>query len=418
MTFSDAIGMRSAQQRWETLPLRSFLLQSKETGRGELPLLGVSLHPGVRLRQEGDGRPAPSEELSLYKLVQPGDVVMNRLGKPHGSVGVSEWRGITSPAYWVMNVVRSIADPRFVHHLLRARHMIAEYERRGKYLPPNQFDISWDQFRSIEVRLPPLEEQRRIADFLDVEISRLGRIAHAQSHVIRLLSERQTTAIDLRLDELYQTSPTVPARRVIDNVEQGSSPQCDTTAAVGEEWGVLKVSCLRPGVFIEGENKRVGDEYLPNRRHEVREGDVLITRANTPDLVGSVAVVPAVRRHLLLSDKIFRVKLSPAIDREYFSLVARGGQIRLRSAAASNGASQSMANLRFEEVKAWPIPMPSLDVQRQVVDEFADQARVIGSTLQTIDRHLALLNERRQALVTAAVTGQIDVTAARGVGVS
>jgi type I restriction enzyme, S subunit len=135
---------------WRRTQLRSFLTRRRRSARTDLPLLSVNLPHGVVPRFEGDGRPAPSEDLSNYQLVEKGDLVMNQLGKPHGALGVSQYVGIISPAYFVATI-GSDAEPRFIHHLLRTRLYISEYERRGKFMPPSQFDISWEDFRSTQL---------------------------------------------------------------------------------------------------------------------------------------------------------------------------------------------------------------------------------------------------------------------------
>lgn len=74
-----------------------------------------------------------------------------------------------------------------------------------------------------------------------------------------------------------------------------------------------------------------------------------------------------------------------------------------------------MVNLRFEEIKEWQIPAVSLLEQRRVVDLITRSQAAVMDLKSKVDRRLALLVERRQALITAAVTGQIDVTTARPV---
>ncbi|MGX1853037.1 restriction endonuclease subunit S [Streptomyces sp. NPDC055299] len=276
--------------------------------------------------------------------------------------------------------------------------------------------INLDVAREIEVPLPSLLEQRRIADFLDAETSRIDRLLALQTTVLERLDERESAIVDLAIDELIDRVGTTPFRRFIAAMDQGTSPQCDAVPASDDEWGVLKVSCLRPGSFFPDQNKRLPEGVAPDARNEVREGDVLITRANTPQLVGSTAVVPAVRRKLLLSDKIFRVGLSSLLDAHYVAWIARGSRVRSFSSASSNGASQSMANIRFEEVKEWPIPHIDLPEQKRVVAEL-DRSRMQTEALRSrITRQLTLLAERRQALITAAVTGQFDVSTSSGRG--
>lgn len=173
---------------WLPTQLRSFLYRRREANRPDLSLLSVNLPYGVVRRQDGDGRPAPSEDLSAYQVVHVGDLVMNQLGKPHGALGVSAYAGIISPAYFVA-AIRATAAPRFVHHMLRTRLYISEYERRGKFMPPSQFDISWDQFRSIPALMPPLARQQEIAEFVDAELARIDNVIAAKHRLLELLDE-------------------------------------------------------------------------------------------------------------------------------------------------------------------------------------------------------------------------------------
>lgn len=304
-------------------------------------------------------------------------------------------------------------DSRFLKYSLDAiKPTLTEIARSN-----TQANLNAEQVGNLAIPSPPLEDQRRIADFLDTETARIDRLRSLQTTVLARLNERESAILDLAIDDLVEHVGTTPFRRFINRMDQGSSPQCDAVPANDDEWGVLKVSCLRPGSFFADQNKRLPEGYLPDRRSEVREGDLLITRANTPQLVGSTAVVPDVRRKLLLSDKIFRVDVSSSLDPHYVALIARGSRVRSMSSASSNGASQSMANIRFEEVKEWPIPLISKEDQQKVVAEVNRSHKQTAALRACIVRQLDLLAERRQALITAAVTGQFDVSSASGRGV-
>lgn len=274
--------------------------------------------------------------------------------------------------------------------------------------------LTGEKLGALEIPVPPQEEQRRIADFLDAETARMDKLVILQQQVIDCLNEREAAQLDIAIDDLISRAGTAPLRRFVWSVDQGASPQCEAVPAGEDEWGVLKVSCLRPGVFDERENKRLPQDIRPERRSEVREGDLLITRANTPQLVGSTAVVRQVRKRLLLSDKIFRVRLTDDMSPDFVATVARGSRIRSLSAAGSNGASASMANIRFEEIKAWPMPAVAPNVQMQLVQQVARIRAQLEALRPMVNRQLALLAERRQALITAAVTGQFDVSTASG----
>ncbi|MEU8125242.1 hypothetical protein AB0C21_41585 [Spirillospora sp. NPDC049024] len=270
----------------------------------------------------------------------------------------------------------------------------------------------------LSIWVPDVEEQRRIADFLDAETTHIDRAASIQERILTTLEEREQAHLDIAIDDLVQECGSAPLRRFVWSVDQGVSPQCDAVPANESEWGVLRVSCLRPGIFLPHENKRLPKDVTPHHESEVREGDLLITRANTPELVGSTSVVHRVRPKLLLSDKIFRVRLSPGMSPDFVAIVARGSRIRALCASSSNGASQSMANIRFEEVKAWPMPLANTTQQDDFVNKITLNRCKIEKIKPRIQSQLELLTERRRALITAAVTGQFDVSTASGRGVT
>lgn len=273
-----------------------------------------------------------------------------------------------------------------------------------------------EQVGNLEINLPPMEEQCRIADFLDAETARIDQLAQMQQKVSLRLSERDTTLLDLEIDRLIEKYGQFPFRRSIRFMEQGSSPQGDIVPAGENEWGVLKVSSVRSGCFIPTENKLLSnvDHVVPS--YEVHSGDLLVTRANTPLLVGATVAVSDVRRKLMLCDKIFRIFLKDGVDAGYIEAVARGSRIRSLCTALSHGTSQSMVNLKAEDVKEWPIPAAPWSVQISLRDLVAANREHTERLKSAIESQLALLTERRQALITAAVTGQIDVTTARGLG--
>lgn len=299
--------------------------------------------------------------------------------------------------------------PRYLLYALRAtapdlKRLASGSTHKTVYMP----DIE-----DLRVPLPPLKEQRRIVDFLDGETSRIDQMATLKHRLLKNLDEHNQAVIDQELDRLFAKYGTTSFRRMIRRVEQGVSPLCDNTPASPDEWGVLKVSAIKKGRFVASENKRLPGSVTPDKRHEVREDDLLITRANTPALVGAAAVAKECPRHLLLCDKIFRLDLAAGIDKEFVVLASQGTRIRDLCRATSHGTSQSMANLKIDEIKSWPIPAADLIQQRESVKRVSRAADTSNELRASVARQLDLLAERRQTLITAAVTGQLDVTTVR-----
>lgn len=299
--------------------------------------------------------------------------------------------------------------PRYLLHALRA--MAPDLQRLSS--GSTHKTVYMPDIEELRIPLPSVAEQHRIADYLDAQTSLIRRAEERQIEVADKAQRRVAAIVDIEIDNLASRYGFMPFRNFITRAEQGVSPQCDNVEATEEEWGVLKVSAIRQGALRPRENKRLPDDIPPVRRYEIRPGDLLITRANTPLLVGAAAIAHLPRRRLLLCDKIFRIGVSPDLNKEFLVHVAQGSRIRALCAAASHGASQSMANLKIGDIKEWPIPASPLpEQQRLVALASASQSRT-ARLRAAIETQLALLNERKQALITGAVTGQIELTTAR-----
>jgi len=155
----------------------------EKSGRPDLPLLSVYRDYGV-IPREGreDNYNKPSADLSGYKIVQERDLVINKMKAWQGSLGVSDYDGIVSPAYFIGRPIGD-AHHRFLHHLLRSSPLIAEYGARSKGIRPSQWDLPWDEFASIKVRLPTSDIQRRLANYLDTETARIEALTEKKARI-------------------------------------------------------------------------------------------------------------------------------------------------------------------------------------------------------------------------------------------
>ena len=120
--------------------------------------------------------------------------------------------------------------------------------------------------------------------------------------------------------------------QLLHGIEAGKSFTCEPRAAKHDEWGVIKVSAMSWGSFDEGENKAVPRGKSYNPEHEIRSGDLLLSRSNTVELVGAVVLVDQCRPKLLLSDKSMRLRSSPLLNKKWlqFALAGRNLSIGMR----------------------------------------------------------------------------------------
>jgi type I restriction enzyme S subunit len=371
-------------------------------------MLSVYRDYGVVPREgRDDNYNKPGEHPGAYRVVQRGDLVLNKMKTWQGSLGISNYEGIVSPAYFVARPLTNDC-PAFLHHLLRSQPLIAEYGARSKGIRPSQWDLPWEEFQNITVELPSPAAQLIIADYLDRETFRIDALIAAKRRMVELLEERAIAFVeDGALDAEW---PSLVLRRVIRRIEQGWSPQCDARLPDANEWGVLKVGCVNRGEFRPDEVKALPTDLSPRPEYLVRDGDLLMSRANTRDLVGSTTVASNVRPRTLLCDKLYRLLLDQhkAMPR-FVSLWLQTRAARDQIELDATGASDSMQNVGQDTVRRLVIPLPDLESQKAFVAR-CDQARTgIAKAVNTILQQTDLLQERRQTLITAAVTGQLDI---------
>ncbi|MFF5676326.1 restriction endonuclease subunit S [Streptomyces hygroscopicus] len=356
-------------------------------------------------------------------------MVFNKLRTWQGGLGTSNHSGIVSPAYFVCRP-RATHDPRFLHYLLRSAPYLAELKRISKWMPPSQFDTPWEALRSVPVLTPPIEVQRRIADFLDAETARIDGMIDTQKRLEERLFERRAAGVasavadterkDRRSSTLAWLE-TVPAEwqevRVGLLARMGSG---HTPSRSHPEWWV---DCTIPWITT-GEVKQVRDdrrEDLFETREKISElglansaaelhpaGTVVLCRTAS---AGYSAVMGT---DMATSQDFVTWTCGPRLDPHYLLWCLRAMRADLLGRLAMGSTHKT---IYVPDLQMLRIPLPPLDEQRKIVKRIREQNARIDRLSDAVRRQSALLAERRQALITAAVTGQIDVSTASGRGV-
>ena len=292
----------------------------------------------------------------------------------------------------------------------------------------NQTHLSNAAYLKYPVLLPPAEEQLTIAAFLDYETARIDQLIAKQKQLIELLKEKRQAVISHAVTK--GLNPNVPMkdsgvewlgqvpehwvvtqlRHLLCHLEQGKSPECEARMAEGEEWGVLKTGCVNGGVYRATEHKALPVHIAPHKAYEVRAGDLLMSRASgSRDLIGAVAYIDKTPPRLLLSDKVFRLILVSGVHPQYLSLLMGSKSVRSQIELAINGAEGLANNITKESIKSFLVACPDYEEQLQIHKYLSEQLNQFDSLEAKLTEALVLLQERRTALISAAVTGKIDL---------
>ncbi len=410
------------------VPLWTVLKSREEFGGPDLPLLTVKSDSGVGVRDLAEGR-QPSDDLVGYRRVVAGDLVVNKLWARFGAYGMAGIDGVISPAYWVLKVDHSRVAPRYLHHLLRSSQYRAEIARVSKDMPPNGFDLPWSQFRQIVVDLPPLDEQRRIADFLDTETARLDLLLDNRAGQLGLLAERRTALViglvgaagrGVRGSSGLEWLPSVPAYwpvvklTLVARLGSGHTP----SRSRPEWWTDPTIPWITTGEVARLRDDRV--EMITETRESISrlglanssaevhpEGTVVLSRTAS---VGYSAVMGT---SMATSQDFATWTCGPRLDPFYLLWVLRGMRPWLLGARAMGSTHMT---IYMPDIQSFRIPLPPVDEQFAIVGSVRRALSQLDAIHDALVAQRSLLAERRQALITAAVTGRLDVTTARGVG--
>jgi len=233
-------------EHWDVLPLCAIARPRKQTNQPHRELLSVYLGRGVipfSAVEEKRTNPT-SEDLSKYQVVEPGDFVLNNQQAWRGSVGVSRYQGIVSPAYLVLRLDGRLLVE-FADRLLSGRAMVAQYLVSSKGVGSIQRNLYWPHLRRVAVLVPPAVEQAAIARYLNEATASLTTTIEREGHEIDLLREFRTRLItdvvtgklDVREaaarlpDEAEEPEPVDQIEAEGDTDEAGA----DETAEVPEE---------------------------------------------------------------------------------------------------------------------------------------------------------------------------------------
>ncbi len=277
--------------------------------------------------------------------------------------------------------------------------MLRAQGRGATFLQVSKSDIA-----SLQIPLPPLDEQKRIAGILDAADALRAKRREALAQLDTLL---QSTFLDMFGDPVTNPMGWEIDRfdNWLDNIDSGWSPKCLNRKALIGEWGVLKLGAVTWCEFDESAQKALPPSLTPRLELEVAPGDLLFTRKNTHDLVAAVAYVHNVRPRLMLSDLIFRLRLKSGIEMKptfLWQLLIQPKQRRVIQKFAG-GSAGSMPNISKAKLKTLQLIKPPIKLQLR----FATIVKSVEQQKARQRAHLAELDTLFASLQSRAFRGDL-----------
>ena len=260
-------------------------------------------------------------------------------------------------------------------------------------------------FTDYIVPFPILPEQKAIVSKIEELLSDLenGK-QQLQTAQQQLKIYRQSLLNAITSDNNIQT-----IEAVIEKLDQGWSPKCLNEQSKDEsEWAVIKTSAVQPGHFVSFENKILPENLKPRVQHELKIGDVLITRAGPRIRVGVCCMVKQSRPRLINCDKVYRIKVNLKIVKpEYIELILNTPHYQREIEKMKSGISDSGLNLTQSKFLKIEIPIPPLAKQQSIVDELESKLTVCDKIEEIIIQSLQQAETLRQSILKKAFEGRL-----------
>ncbi len=202
---------------------------------------------------------------------------------------------------------------------------------------------------------------------------------------------------------------TYRLKQVTISVTSGVSVNASDAGAEPHQFGVLKTSAVCGGKFFPEENKTVWESEADRLACPVTRNSLIMSRMNTPSLVGESGYVAQDFPTLFLPDRLWKLVFdSETVFTPYISHVLSSSGARQALSCMATGTSPSMKNLSIEEMGSLPVPLPALDEQKLIAAYLDRETARIDRLIAAKERMLALLEEKRAALISRVVTRGLD----------
>jgi len=410
-------------EHWEVLPTKRLfrLVVDPAPNNNDFTLLSIYTAIGVRPRSELEAKGNRASTTDGYWKVQRGDLIVNKLLAWMGAIGVSEYDGVTSPAYDILRKKRPL-NPHFYDYLFRCGICFTEFRRHSRGIMDMRLRLYFDDLGQLPMPSPPEKEQNEIVRFLQAETSKIDELVGEQRRLIELLKEKRQAVISHAVTKgLNPHAPLKPSGiewlgdvpaywevqplKYLIKLSSGGTPSKENTAY----WN---------GNVPWASSKDLKSDELSDTQDHITQMAVSDGVAN---LVPAGSILTVVRGMILLHTfPVVMTRVPMAInqdlkaitsgsnfDSDYLAWLLRGASAEIlgRTDEAAHGTKV----LRIDSWLSMHVPVPPVREQREIISALRESLANLDALTAEAERAIELLQERRTALISAAVTGKIDV---------
>jgi type I restriction enzyme S subunit len=395
---------------WEVLRIKNLFQEMdsrSETGSEEL--LSVSHYTGVTLKRESleneDDHLTNAESLVGYKLVQQGDLVINIMLAWNGSLGISPYNGITSPAYCVYRV-KGDNNPEYFGYLFTTNLFKAEFRRHSTGIIDSRLRLYSDKFFSIFTVVPPKHEQDEIVQYIKAQEEKINLFIQKKQRFIELLKEQRQGIINEAITKGGKNWKTYRLKTIVGSSTNGVWG--DEPKDNDEDIYCIRVADIDSLTYGISENKLTirNIETSDQEGRLLNTGDLIIEKSGGGDVspVGRV-VIYNLPHKAVTSNFMARLNISMEINNEFlyyiFSFLYSG-----RRNVPSIKATTGIQNIDLYSYLQNKVLVPPIEEQQQIVSHIKTETATIDTAIAKAEREIELIREYKEAMIAEAVMGK------------
>ncbi|MEV0754988.1 restriction endonuclease subunit S [Streptosporangium sp. NPDC050280] len=372
------------------------------------PMMPATTYRLAGVLNAGQGLVAKGEldggdtEYAAMNVLRVDQVVMRKLTAWEGPITVvpAEFDGFVVSNEFPTFTLGPELMPDWMRHVCRSPRLWAEMKNRVSGTVQRRKRLTPEQLLQIELPIPPREVQVGIVEILDAvddQIAALDTESEALEGILEFLRS-----------DLPETGQQ-PIGDVLLGIDSGKSVQAGGEASAEDEYRILKLSAVQRGWFKPSEAKTLTEGAAFSPSHVVKNGDLLITRANTPERVGFVAVAKNVPEGTFIPDLIWRLRVDESrVSMDYLEHALSSRELRTLISAAAGGTSKSMVKINKRGFGAIRVPIPPLPEQ----GEYVRRCDVVVGGIMAIRAEAARLRQVRARLLEGLLDRTIDIESA------
>ena len=401
---------------WRVSKIKQIVRWKSVKGQPDLPVLSLYRDYGVIPKDSrDDNHNVTSLDTSGYKVVEHGDLVINKMKAWQGSLAVSEYNGIVSPAYHICKITSENICKKYLHYLLRDASYLPEYMRLSTGLRVGQWDLSFDDFKNIPFLVPPLAEQERIAAFLDAECAEIDAVLEKTCASIEEYKKLKQAVITqavtkgIRGDKPMKDSGSVwfeeiPCNWVMKRIKYLFHIKKDIA---GKE-GYTVLSITQRGIQPKDLSKNEGQIAANYSQYQLlAPGDFAM---NHMDLLTGWVDISKYSGVTSPDYRVFVLDDTEKNDSSYYLYLMQMCYFNRIFYGLGQGVSgMGRWRLQADKFMNFPVVVPPVDEQKEIVSYLNEKCKQLDTLIRNKQQYLTEIENYKKSLIYEYVTGKKEV---------